>query len=968
MFLSAEFHPFRLPSPGLWLDIFQKVKAMGFSGVSFYHMWALLEGEPGHVRIDGVFALEEFFAAAKEAGIYLLARPGPYINSETTGGGFPGWLQKTKSQLRSTNPEFLNAIKPYILEVGKIVAKAEITKGGPVILLQPDNEYTLCSESTGILDMSNCLDKQYMAFVEETYREAGVTVPILVNDALPLGNFAPGTGVGSGDIYGWDFYPFGWGQPPCSNPQNWTRSSLPYPAYLSLLRNISLPTSPRSIVEFQGGAPDAWGGVGVEQCASLVNQDFERVFYKSSYSLHVTLFNIYMTYGGTNWGNIGHPLGYTSYDAGAAISEDRQLTREKYAELKLQGNFHRASPAYLTAQPNEDSKGIYTDSSVLLTTPLLGSKTNFYVVRHDDYQSTNLTRYSLRLSTKIGNITIPQLGGSLLLAGRDSKIHVTNFDIGGIDLLYSSAEIFTWKRTGNKSTLLLYGGMGETHEFALPKEIGVLTDPENENIKYSNAGKAQIVQWTVGKDRVMLSFGKDLDIYLLWRNEVYTYWTLDLPSPEPLGRYTSPSRLNSSDASRSSVIVKAGYLLRSASIRNERLYLVGDVNATTEIEVITAPLGCCKALSFNGRDMESTFIDGRLTATVLFEAPEIHLPDLAKMDWRYVDSLPEIQNGFDDNSWTLCDKVASNNPRVLTTPTSLYASDYGYHAGSFIYRGHFMANGNETALYLQTQGGFAFGHGVWLNSSFLGSWPGTPEASATNHTLMFPRPLVRGSRYVLTVLIDHMGYDENYYNDINPMKAPRGILEYSLSGHSDASSITWKMTGNLGGETYRDHSRGPLNEGAMFAERQGYHLPGAPTASWEERSPLQGINSASVGFFVTTFTLDIPAGYDIPLAIELHGPMSVAGVKDKSSNFRVQIFVNGWQFGKYVNNLGPQMKFFVPEGILDYNGDNYLGLTLWSLDGMGAKLEDVKLSYDVVVQSGYSKPKVVQAIEYEKRV
>lgn len=51
MFLSAEFHPWRLPSPGLWLDVFQKVKALGFSGVSFYLNWALLEGEPGFVSL-----------------------------------------------------------------------------------------------------------------------------------------------------------------------------------------------------------------------------------------------------------------------------------------------------------------------------------------------------------------------------------------------------------------------------------------------------------------------------------------------------------------------------------------------------------------------------------------------------------------------------------------------------------------------------------------------------------------------------------------------------------------------------------------------------------------------------------------------------------------------------------------------------------------------------------------------------
>jgi beta-galactosidase GanA len=77
MIYSGEFHAYRLPVPDLWIDIFEKIKALGFSAVSFYTNWALLEGEPGVYRADGVFALEPFFEAAKEAGIYLIARPGP---------------------------------------------------------------------------------------------------------------------------------------------------------------------------------------------------------------------------------------------------------------------------------------------------------------------------------------------------------------------------------------------------------------------------------------------------------------------------------------------------------------------------------------------------------------------------------------------------------------------------------------------------------------------------------------------------------------------------------------------------------------------------------------------------------------------------------------------------------------------------------------------------------------------------
>lgn len=82
---------------------------MGYNGVSFYVDWALLEGKPGNFTAEGVFAFEPFFDAAKEAGIYLLARPGPYINAEASGGGFPGWLQRVKGTLRSADADYLAA-------------------------------------------------------------------------------------------------------------------------------------------------------------------------------------------------------------------------------------------------------------------------------------------------------------------------------------------------------------------------------------------------------------------------------------------------------------------------------------------------------------------------------------------------------------------------------------------------------------------------------------------------------------------------------------------------------------------------------------------------------------------------------------------------------------------------------------------------------------------------------------------
>ena len=432
LFYSGEFHPFRLPVPSLWLDIFQKIKALGYSGVSFYADWALLEGQEGNFTAEGIFAFEPFFQAASEAGLYLLARPGPYINAEVSGGGFPGWLQRTKAVLRT--PAYLNYTNNYVSHIGAIIAKAQIANGGPVVLVQPENEY---SNATNVTLFPN---HEYFAAVEEQYRQAGIIVPFISNDAGPNGYFAPGNGTGAVDIYGHDSYPLGFD---CAHPTVWPQGALPLD--FRALHEEQSPTTPYSLVEFQGGSFDPWGGSGFAKCEQLLNEQFERVFYKNDFSFGVTVFNIYMTYGGTNWGNLGHPGGYTSYDYGAVIAEDRTVSREKYSEAKLEANFLMASPAYLTAVPTMNgTNGSFVNTNLIATTPLKSNLTGFYVVRHAYYNSTASTNYRLNIATSQGSVSIPQLSSTLTLNGRDSKIHVTDYDMNGWNLLYSSAEIFTW--------------------------------------------------------------------------------------------------------------------------------------------------------------------------------------------------------------------------------------------------------------------------------------------------------------------------------------------------------------------------------------------------------------------------------------------------------------------------------------------------------------------------------------------
>lgn len=189
--------------------------------------------------------------------------------------------------------------------------------------------------------------------------------------------------------------------------------------------------------------------------------------------------NLYMTVGSTNWGNIGSPHSFTSYDVGSMIREDGTLNRESYAAMKLQGQFLKVTPVYLSSRP-EPASTVFTNDTALTITPLKSKNdaTKLYVVRHTSYESLERTPYKWTVSTSRGNFTVPSIGhSSLVLDGRDSKILVADYDFGGQTLLYSSAEVLTWKKYDNKTVLVLYGGPNESHEAA------IITDSQVETVE-----------------------------------------------------------------------------------------------------------------------------------------------------------------------------------------------------------------------------------------------------------------------------------------------------------------------------------------------------------------------------------------------------------------------------------------------------------------------------------------------------
>lgn len=438
------------------------------------------------------------------------------------------------------------------------------------------------------------------------------------------------------------------------------------------------------------------------------------------------------------------------------------------------------------------------------------------------------------------------------------------------------------------------------------------------------------------------------------RYSAYNYWVPEVPSSGKTPGYSSQA------TTASSIIVNAGYLVRTAYLSGSELHLTADFNATTAIEVFGAP-SKAKTLVINGEKVK-TSVDknGIWSTSVSYTQPKVKVPSLKSLSWKSIDTLPELSNSYDDSNWPKANHPYTNNSvNPLKTPTSLYSSDYGFHTGYLLYRGHFVSKGSESSFAVHLQGGTAFGGSAWINGTYVGSWAGNSVTEDYNATWTLPN-LTAGKSYVLTIVVDNMGLDEDWTVGSEEMKDPRGILDYTLSGRS-ADAITWKLTGNLGGEDYLDITRGPLNEGGLYAERQGFHQPSPPSQKWASGTPYTGLSKPGIQFYTTSFDLDLPKGYDIPLYFNFKNSTSPPPA------YRVQFYVNGYQFGKYVNNIGPQTSYPVPQGILNYQGTNWLAVSLWAQEDDGAKLDDFELVAEHPVLTALTGIESVDQPKYKKR-
>lgn len=650
---TGEMHYWRIPVPEMWRDILEKIKAAGFTGFTFYSSWGYHAFNSTSVDFEtGAHDVGRFFALAKEIGLYIVLRPGPYINAEANAGGFPLWLcTGAYGALRDNGAAYKKAYTPYLKAFAEAAKPYLISNGGNGILYQIENEYG--EQWIGDPSHRNADHNasSYMNDLEVLARESGIDVPLAFNNPNMdtyswSSEFAPGA-LGNTDLSGVDSYPSCW---TCDLSQCASTNGpyVPYEVvdYYSYFESFPNTTQPNFLPEFQGGSFNPWGGPQ-GGCPADIGPDFANLFYRHNIAARVTSFNLYMMYGGTNWGSFATPTVATSYDYSAPISEDRSLW-DKYSETKLLALFTRAATD-LTETDRLRNTTTLTTNSAILTTELRNPRTNgaFYVTIHANSSLGSLETFKLHVDTSEGAFTIPQDQTAIALNGHQSKIIVTDFTFGTGHLVYSTAEVLSYIITNGEPTLFLWVPDGESVEFYLRNAYeGWHANGRgctNPNITESRTGSGTIVSFAKSSGTSVFTFTAGADrrghqqirVVVMDRTTAYSAWipalTVDPFAP-----------------ANETVFVQGPYLVRSATLEGRTLSLSGDVINATSMEVF-GPRDVQKLL-WNGRTLQMSRTSyGSLKAQLGgVNQNSVVLPAL--LNWKSADSLPEIAPGYDASS------------------------------------------------------------------------------------------------------------------------------------------------------------------------------------------------------------------------------------------------------------------------------------------------------------------------------
>ena len=406
---AAELHYPRIPRP-YWEHRIKMCKALGMNTICLYVFWNAHEQRPGDFSFEEQLDLAEFCRLCQKHDMYVILRPGPYVCAEWEMGGLPWWLlQKRDIRLREDDPYFLERVAIFEREVAEEVASLTINNGGPILMVQVENEYGSYGES-----------KEYVAAIRDIVRENFGDVVLFQCDWAS--NF---TLNGLEDLV-WTMN-FGAG---ADVDQQFT-----------LLQQLR-PNSPLMCSEYWSGWFDKWGANHETREAELMIAAIDEMLTKG------ISFSLYMTHGGTNWGHWaganspGFAPDVTSYDYDAPINEAGQPT-PKYWALRNTLTKHLAQGERIAKVP----KAIPTISiprfSFTEVAPLFD---NLPEAKQDE-QIRTMEEYDQGFGTILYRTTLPATSSSATLTVDEAhdyaQIFINGKYVGSLD-----------RRNGEKSITL----------------------------------------------------------------------------------------------------------------------------------------------------------------------------------------------------------------------------------------------------------------------------------------------------------------------------------------------------------------------------------------------------------------------------------------------------------------------------------------------------------------------------------
>jgi beta-galactosidase len=299
---AGELHCQRIPR-AYWRDRLLKARAMGLNAVATYVYWGLLEPEPGQWDFTGENDIGAFIREARAAGLWVLLRPGPYACAEWDFGGLPAWLLRVPDiKIRCRDTRYLAACESYIQRLSAEVRDLQVQRGGPVIMLQIENEYGSYGN-----------DREYLLALKRAWEKAGIVVPFFTADGAAPDMLEAGTIPGAAI-----------GLDPGTNAQHFAEAE-------KLGRGVPVFCS-----ELYPGWITHWG----EPWARVRTED---LIPQLAWLLdNRKSFNLYLFHGGTNFGftagaNFGEKYmpTITSYDYDSPLNEMGQPTPKYFALRRL---------------------------------------------------------------------------------------------------------------------------------------------------------------------------------------------------------------------------------------------------------------------------------------------------------------------------------------------------------------------------------------------------------------------------------------------------------------------------------------------------------------------------------------------------------------------------------------------------------------------------------------------------------